>query len=1796
MVGGGNDDELFGGEGDDRLWGDDVQTTVAANLHGKDYLDGEAGDDQLIGGGDGDDLEGGDGNDYLRGDDSLDNLVVSAHGNDTLSGGAGDDVLLGDSGDDALYGGDGDDVLDGGDGIDMLDGGAGRNSLFGGKGNDILTSAGADYLDGGEGDDTLIVSVADGQSGALIDDGAGVNTLVFNGGFSAADAYRVFGQGNTVAAVLGSSTVVGIGDSVDLTQLRVQVSGTDLGFVAMQDIVLATDAGGRISSGMRTSGGIVSTASATFAFTLTGGTRGDAMNGGTGNDTLDGANGSDRVSGGLGSDILYGGNGADILVGGGGDDTLFGGDRQGLDDGAGDTFVFELGDGVDRIDAASIAYTGAALNVIRFGPGVTAGNIRLSMNDVGDRPGNGDVIIDYSTIDRVVLASGAFGQIAQIAFDDGSSLTHAEVLGLLNAQAANGAGEIKGTSGNDSLVGTAASEKLYGFDGDDVLQGGGGSDLLVGGLGSNTYVFDLSSGSDVIVSTLPSALGAPHELGLLRFTGTQMSDVSAEVDGFDLVLMQAAGSVVRLQGYQSSPALADWHIEDRDGTRLTLGSLLARQNASAPADLDARRAAFLSKQLGQLATLSQRYDPAAGSTGAIGSAAMVVPRSVTTASQQIGVGAAFQHGSYLSLADAVVTTYTSVQEPDYAFITSTRPGTGGAYVSRPQGGGDFALPPGATPVFGPPDPSIAPDALGYLSSLVIGYMLPGGTSTTSSQSQIVGWHSVTTSHATVTTHDTATQAVVTGTTGDDVVTPQLSSVNYPTLFRGAVDTGAGNDMVTLGTGSNTGFAGGWTRFNDWDTEVPSLYGSAYPFQTQASNVNNYPRGLGAWIDAGAGDDRVSGSDGNDFIVGGAGSDWMDGQAGADTYFVSRNGGGVDHISDLAWTEKAYEGPYFTTASMAVQADATRLDEIAVATDASVSRDWSDRKFLTRSDRGVARPPKPLVRVIIQPPVPLGPANEDAVEFDAAILLGSLSYRWNDAPTGTPDPGFADYPLRALELYQNGQHFLDIDYLAGLDSRSYSKAGVEKFRFADGQVLTLDQLLMVIPDRALTVPVLTAAFSDVQALEDAALLVGLASHFTVRGGLDITFSATLANGDALPGFMTLNPVTGALSGMPGNDDVGAYVLLVRARTDAGFVDAAFKLRIDNVNDAPVVVASVADSMDPLPVAAGATFSIVLPTGLFSDVDVGDALTLSATLPDGGSLPAWLAFDSGTRTVSGARPISDTSTAVIAIHATDTAGGSATALVEVSYRDALGKAHINGTPNGDILYGSAGDDNMNGLAGNDVLMGRAGNDALAGGAGDDLLDGGVGADRLVGGTGNDTYVVETTTDVVTERAGEGLDTVNASLSWTLSANVENLNLTGTANIDGTGNTLANQLTGNGGTNRLDGGAGADLMIGAAGDDTYIVNNAGDRVVEAASEGTDLIESTVSFTLITDVENLTLMGTGGIAATGNGLANTLRGNGGANRIDGGAGDDAMIGGLGNDTYVADSLGDTTVENVGEGTDTVEASISWALANDVENLTLTGASAIDAIGNTLSNKLRGNTANNVLDGAAGNDTMIGGAGDDTYRVDVATDMVTELAGEGTDTIESGVTRTLSANVEILKLVGNDAINGTGNTLDNTLFGNSAANTLIGGAGNDTLDGAASADRLIGGTGADIYRFNAGHGIDTIQENDATLSVKDAVQFLGTIKQADVQFKHIGNNLEVLLNGTADKLVIQNWYLGSPYQVEEFRFSDSTVLLNTQVQSLVSAMASFNSPTAGIESSPLHRPMHNHMIGSHMLSPPMTM
>lgn len=426
---------------------------------------------------------------------------------------------------------------------------------------------------------------------------------------------------------------------------------------------------------------------------------------------------------------------------------------------------------------------------------------------------------------------------------------------------------------------------------------------------------------------------------------------------------------------------------------------------------------------------------------------------------------------------------------------------------------------------------------------------------------------------------------------------------------------------------------------------------------------------------------------------------------------------------------------------------------------------------------------------------------------------------------------------------------------------------------------------------------------------------------------------------------------------------------------------------------------------------------------------------------------------------------------------------------------------------------------------MFIGSAGNDTLTGDAGGNTLDGGLGADTMTGRTGDDTYIVDNAGDVVNELPGGGFDTVKSSVTRTLEADVENLVLTGTGSINGTGNAQNNRLTGNSGNNVLDGGAGVDMLIGGAGNDTYIVDSESDSILEQVGGGiTDTVQSSVSFTLGSEIENLTLTGTDNIDATGNALANVLTGNAGDNFLDGNGGADTLIGGAGNDTYLIDST-DSVTEQANEGTDTVYAGFNYTLGNNVENLVLlpsaaTGTgNALDNLitGNASANTLTGNDGNDTLDGGAGNDTLVGGAGDDSYILDNSGDSITETAGNGVDTVVAGFTYSLAGTqLENLTLTGTGNINGTGNASDNVLIGNSGANALNSDGGNDTLDGGAGADTLTGGTGNDIYVIDNTGDVITEYANEGTDTVQSSITYL------------LGTNLENLtltgfgaINGT---------------------------------------------------------------------------
>ena len=373
-------------------------------------------------------------------------------------------------------------------------------------------------------------------------------------------------------------------------------------------------------------------------------------------------------------------------------------------------------------------------------------------------------------------------------------------------------------------------------------------------------------------------------------------------------------------------------------------------------------------------------------------------------------------------------------------------------------------------------------------------------------------------------------------------------------------------------------------------------------------------------------------------------------------------------------------------------------------------------------------------------------------------------------------------------------------------------------------------------------------------------------------------------------------------------------------------------------------------------------------------------------------------------------------------------------------------ISGGGGNDEIHGGDGDDTLSGGPGLNWVDGGTGNDLLLIAAGAALSAG----DHYSGGAGYDTLQVEgpsyaaaadislATIDADIERIigstitltaaqARSFQSFQAALRLTTGGAVDFSNTDFSGNIylsdfgnqitasnqvpyglyayGGAGNDTvigaggADQLRGAGGSDilvggagddQLDGGTGVDSMTGGAGRDTYGVDDAGDVVIEVAGGGYDTVLATATFAIGagSDIEELDLLGTAAIDAYGNELANLLVGNSGNNILDGRAGADVMRGAGGNDTYVVDNAGDVIDEAFSGGMDTVLSSVSFDLTPFVENITLTGAAAINATGNTLNNVIRGNTAANGLFGGSGDDTLLGGMGGDMLA-----------GGEGSDT-----------------------------------------------------------------------------------------------------------------------------------------------------------------------------------------------------
>ncbi|MDH4305452.1 MAG: putative Ig domain-containing protein, partial [Nitrospira sp.] len=1023
--------------------------------------------------------------------------------NDRLDGGAGDDMIRANWGEDVVYGRAGrdlimgdlnyygqalggtyDDYLDGGSEQDSLSGMAGNDTLFGGEGDDELFAddslvyaqrpIGNDYLDGGEGHDRLYAGMGD-------------DALYGGGGDD-----RLFGDNRPE------------GEDVYVWTVRPEVDDVFQGF----EFSISAGAGSPI-------------------FSAQGGT--DYLDGGVGNDYLQGDGGDDVLLGGAGADELWGddqqieavqegddwldgGAGDDQLVGGGGADTLSGG--EGDDVLAGDyannstlgfADILDGGAGSDELQGGGgdDVLDGGSENDRLFGE-EDNDNLYGGTGDDQLQGGNGnDMLFGEEGVDLLAGQDGddqLFGDGGDDQLSGGAGVD--QLVGglgddLLQGEADHdtlfgdeGNDELQGGDGNDTLLGGVGSDVLFGDEGDDTLWGEDGDDQIVGGAGDDlvdggtgddvlggltgmdTYRIGRGDGIDTIVDTA-------GEGNRIVFEDITSEEIIIELATNALVLqIGPSGQQVAIAGFRSNNALAPSAI---DRYQFADGSLFTH------ADLVAR--------------------------------GLGIPATVLTSGTITGVVGAGGSG-----ADGLGGTNLN----DYL--------SGGAGEDSLTGlAGDDLL--------------LGGDGRDYLDGNLGNDILDGGAG----DDYLEGGQFGAENDDTYRYHlGDGLDTVDDGSGfGSEVNTLQLGTGITPGMISLAII----DNLLTIRVGSE--FAG----VQLWNTDLSDVLGrhdiqvltfadgTTLTYEALAArgpiDVLNTP-GV-EWPLMGTNlSDRVVGGAGDDFLWGGQGNDLLRGGAGHDTY-VFNLGDGIDTIEDTA---TGGEGNQIQLGAGITQSDLVFMhNESARMLAIQVGSSGTDQLILT--------------------------------DFDPTGVRGSLV--------------------------------------------------AETLTFDDGSTASLASVLGVAANHA---PTVANPLTDQVTQEDVpfSFVVPAYTFADQDGGDTLMFSATLADGTALPTWLTFDASTRTFSGTPVNSDVGLLALAVTV-TDSGNLRATstFSLGVQNVNDAPTVAVPLTDQS----ATQGSLFNFVVPTNTFSDQDVvhGDTVTYSATQADGTALPTWLTFNPSTRTFSG-----------------------------------------------------------------------------------------------------------------------------------------------------------------------------------------------------------------------------------------------------------------------------------------------------------------------------------------------------------------------------------------------------------------------------------------------------------------------------------------------------------------------------------------------------------------------------------
>ena len=1623
---------------------------------GNDVLIGSVADDQLEAD-DGDDvISGRGGNDSLSGWGGND-LISGGSGNDDISGDWGDDVLAGGKGHDWIYGGSENDVYlfnrgDGNDGInnwesptdlDTISFGLGiqPNDVHGhvdSNGNLILTFGGSDsitiyWFDSYNGNAIIPEAVVErvqfvSPDGTRVFDFAAIVESLSADLLSADAANPValftpatagFELTGTVAPV-SEEHVIAYGLTGDLFALAAQHTGG----VSTDDIIRGTAGDDTVTD----SGGNNTILAGDGNNVVTTGGGDDVITTGRGNDVIVAGDGRDRINAGAGNDAITGGLSDDTLIGGAGNDSYF----------------FNLGDGVDVIDDLAGAGEG---NRVVFGPGITPDDLKLSYDgsmlaiDVGTG-GDGLRLSNFDSSNPL----GAHA-IETFEFADGSVLTHAELIG-------RGIG-FTGTGTDDLLIGTGVADHIAALGGNDVIVGGVGNDLLNGGSGNDLYVFNLGDGVDTIVDRASPGVGNTVVFG----PGISSADLVLRLDTAGtspalVVQVGAGGDSIRLEGFNPDDAVGSHAVETfrfADGTSLSYDQLLS---------------------LGIAVNGTSTTESLTGTS--------VRDRLTGAGGNDALAGGEGDDAYFVNAGDGVVsiTDTSSPFDPNTVIFGSgitpeslqlDLDAATGELILRVGQAGDAVRLSG----FNPTDP--------YGDRAVEFYRFADGTVLTYSQLIDRGFDVLGTD-ANDDLRGTSTTDRITGSAGHDLIS---GGAGGDFASGGAGDDtyvyriGDGiltiDDLATIGEGNTLEFGEGIALADlrnrlsylppapgqDYGTFIIRI-GEGTGDEVRLANFNPDDADLGAHavdlfrfadgttvnyrqlvqntfiVQGDTGDDSLRGTNltdrlygyegsdtlrgqlGNDTLTGGTGNDELHGEEGDDTY-VFNLGDGIDTIHEtanpaapnrivfgagIALSDLRFEQVgNLLTIQYGSLGDAIRLPNfnfsnvggtVVVTTLEFGNGSTADLATLMNQSPVLDTPlADTTVRVedVLSYAVPAGAFSDpdvgDTLSYSASLADGSALPAWvqfdasNGSFTGTPALG----DLGALDVRVTATDAL-------------------------GLSVSDNFTLSVVPrNRA---PEVAQPLADLAVDEDVAAILTVPADAFVDPDADdtLTYTATLADGTALPTWLTFDADTRTFTGTPTNGDVGALDIRVTVTDREGAsVSDAFTLTVNNVNDAPVLANALADRST----TEGQAFSFTLDPATFADDDAihGDTLSFSATLADGSALPGWLSFDSSSQTFSGTSP--DDSTV------TGTDGDDVMVSDDV---DTVHTLRVTATDTGGL---SVSDDfalTVHDASPDDVYDGRGGNDMLDTGLGNDTLTGGTGHDTLLGGVGNDTYIYN---------PGDGLDA-----------------LTDTDGVD----TLrfGNGITAEQVVVRLDTAAGLARL----------------RFLDA--DGCESTDQGIDITLNAD---------------GSLPIETIR------FADGGALSPA---------------------------DLVIQSLVWYGTNQADVLT---AGRHD-------DTIHGGNGQDVLTSGSGNDTLYGENGND------------RLYGQG----------------------GNDTL--TGGRGDDLLDGGCGDDILVADQGEDTLIGGQGNDTILLGQGEHTIRFGTGDGQDTIRRPTSDDDAEAEVVFGPGIDPNKLWFARSGNDLTVQLLGTGDGMTLEGWYNAKHKPIEEFQTADGSELEGKQIERLVQAMAQF--------------------------------